>query len=736
MLPILYGIGAGLARLAPAAYRGYRTFKKARQVGGLGTSKAAQAGTGGFPIGYQGTAAQRIIGSRGKGLSSGSGLQGLTTRFTKRNPGTAGSLEAGFGLQLGAQGTGDIIEGAREGDMGAMVSGIGSVLLGTPLVARGLRIAGGQRTFAKKFPETAKAFKQTGKQVYERIPTGTSLVGFGGIVGGELTRDRTGGAQAGEPQVIGDDPVRIVINAIENDKKNPNIDTTKPEYKKQAQEILTMAYEQADEAGIKSAVTADQIAETFNFQTNDPNLKGNLIDETKLIKDNGQISGTTMSDEEIADTAKMQEGAASAGKKLKEKALSEADSAEAEQFNRFYERIKNLTGGNDKTNDLILMKLATGLMQGKTAESGIRGFIDVLGKAGGETVDTAMALYAKEADRRNDLAVAFLKSKEKGKDDGINRGFGAVTGTRQRILVEDPNALFGRVAYDKDVFKKSGTDAIMIPKYNEQGQEIGTEYVPMKYAEYNVIKPSQTRLDKKRTQLGSIALGYKMTNEIQRLSNKAIGGSGVLSLGVENIGGAVSNFAEMLGFGDISSAQNSEIDNTIVNDMIMGEALDKQTGEIRALTEEERKEQNELVKEFRKEIRGILDNVTSDGTMSEITRAKLIETRMKYILANANKDEDRLTRADIEDAANNTEIFKIFTSDRKIRSQYKDLNNELQEQFRNKAQQFIALGGNTRYLTTNFAYMPEVAKYLKDQETKLAGATVIQNMNTNLESIK
>ena len=170
--------------------------------------------------------------------------------------------------------------------------------------------------------------------------------------------------------------------------------------------------------------------------------------------------------------------------------------------------------------------------------------------------------------------------------------------------------------------------------------------------------------------------------------------------------------------------------------MIMGEALDKQTGEVRALTEEERKEQNELVKEFRDEISGIMEKVNPDGTMSQITRAKLIETRMKYILANANKDEDRLTRADIEDAANNTEIFKLFTSDRKIRLQYEALNKELQDQFRNKAQQFIALGGNTRYLTTNFAYMPEVAKYLKDQETKLAGATVIQNMNTNLESIK
>jgi hypothetical protein len=126
MLPIIYGIGAGLARLAPAAYRGYKTFKKARQVGGLGTSKAAQAGGGGFPLGYQGTAAQRIIGSRGKGLSSGSGLQGLATRFAKRNPGTTGTLEGGFGLQVAGQGTSDIIEGAREGDMGAMVYAIGS----------------------------------------------------------------------------------------------------------------------------------------------------------------------------------------------------------------------------------------------------------------------------------------------------------------------------------------------------------------------------------------------------------------------------------------------------------------------------------------------------------------------------------------------------------------------------------------------------------------------------------
>ena len=109
---------------------------------------------------------------------------------------------------------------------------------------------------------------------------------------------------------------------------------------------------------------------------------------------------------------------------------------------------------------------------------------------------------------------------------------------------------------------------------------------------------------------------------------------------------------------------------------------------------------------------------------------------MKYILANANKDEDRLTKADIQDAAGRTEIFKIFTSDRKIRDQYKQLNKELQDQFRNKAQQYIALGGNTRYLTTNYDFMPEVAQYLQKQRALQAGGAIQQDMMQNLESIQ
>ena len=40
--PALLGIGSALTRVAPSAVRGYKTYKKARKIGGLGTSKAAQ----------------------------------------------------------------------------------------------------------------------------------------------------------------------------------------------------------------------------------------------------------------------------------------------------------------------------------------------------------------------------------------------------------------------------------------------------------------------------------------------------------------------------------------------------------------------------------------------------------------------------------------------------------------------------------------------------------------------
>jgi hypothetical protein len=92
---------------------------------------------------------------------------------------------------------------------------------------------------------------------------------------------------------------------------------------------------------------------------------------------------------------KNQENSSKGGAILKQTANSKADSKEAAQFDAFYKRIQNLTGGNDMTNDLIMMKLASGLLSKKTGQSGVRGFLDVLGQAGSDTTDVAMALFQK-----------------------------------------------------------------------------------------------------------------------------------------------------------------------------------------------------------------------------------------------------------------------------------------------------------------------------------------------------
>ena len=56
------------------------------------------------------------------------------------------------------------MQGTKEGDIGQIAMGLGSLALGTPLASRGLRLAGSQRTLKSKMPQTAEAMRTTGKE--------------------------------------------------------------------------------------------------------------------------------------------------------------------------------------------------------------------------------------------------------------------------------------------------------------------------------------------------------------------------------------------------------------------------------------------------------------------------------------------------------------------------------------------------------------------------------------------
>ena len=703
-----------LGMLGRGALAGYRTLR------GIRAARAAQ----GIPMGYQ-----RALGTTGTGLgtgTSGTGLQGLMARGAKRFPGATGSAELGTGLLLGGEGVGDIMQGTKEGDFGQIAMGLGSLALGTPLASRGLRLTGAQRTLKSKFPATSSAMQATGKEFSKRIPKGTTAVGLGGIGTGIVLGDKPAEAE----QVLGEPisfTVKDVLDSVTADKINmgkPTIIDGKqviigsPDYKKIAQEKLDEAYKNEEAQGTKPTATLDSIAEVFTFD-NATTGGANVTNEGALPKVNKE---TDLNDGEIQFLAEKQEKNANKGAIIKKKM---AKSQMADEFNNFYNRITELTGGNDQTSNLLLFKFATGLMSGKTAQEGVRGFLDVAGQAGSGVADTALALFAKEQDRRKDLAVAFLKAKEKQKNSGIIKA----DKTRQTVVVRDPNLPFGARTVEIGKDKDTGLDIMFVPTPDGSG----TMAVPMKYTEYTPVKISPARLDKMRKQLSSIEQGYKFTQIVDSLPKEAFGLTAKGKLGFEKVTGAIGDVFELMGIGDIGTA-SANADAEII-ELITADKIDD-AGNIVASTEAERKETKELVDQYKKEVRSITDGAkVTDGELDNITRARLIEVRMKYILANANKSEDRLTRADVQDAEQATRIMGLFTGEKEVRSSYKNLAKDLEAQFLRLSKNYIEAGGNEEFLLS-FEQMPYIRKIYADRANKTLQSNIAQNQAQILGTIE
>jgi len=702
-----YGL-AGLANLGRGAVAGYRTLR------GIRAARAAA----GAPTGLQ------------RGLGA---IQKGERMLVRKSPLTAGGLETAISAPLAAEGLMDVGQGVYEGDYGQVAGGLGSLAFGVPLLGRGLRTAG----MSKKIPASIRTpLYQTGKGVQQKVPLDTRTLGAGlGLTGVGAVFERDD-AQAQEPQVLSDNPVDVVINSVNYAKQNPDqtekelgVRPGTPEFQKLVEQRLTQAYELAKENNIEQKLTFEEaIADVNKAQAPDAVIDAKNIIETPNVE-NGKLTGSPMTPGEITSVAKKLQNASEGGERLKQTALKDPNSKEAAEFNKFYERITNLTGGNDQTNNLILMKLASGMVSKKTGQTGVRGFLDVLGQAGSETTDTAMALFQKEKDRRNDLAVAYLKSKEAPKNNF------AVTGKRQRVVVVDPqNGLFGLNSFDKDTFTKDGRDAIMVPEFDEQGNNVGTQWVPMQYTQYTEVKPNPTREAKDRARLNSIGLGYKMAQEVQKLPDNVLGVRGRLSDVTEDFFGFVGGIAQEAGFEGIDQV-SGRIDDVIINDMIYAPVFKGDT--LVESTEDEREETAKVAELYRKETRELFEDIRSgDKELAQLARAKLIQTRMKYILANANKAEDRLTVADVKNAEENTQILKWFTSPQKIKSQYKALENELNSQFKAVGSSYIQGGGTPTFITSQFGYMPEVKDYINKMNTKQQNQVIQQNMTNILSGIQ
>ena len=668
----LGGIGTAfnvLSRVGPAVQRGYRAFKAARAT--------PKPPSGLITGGNQPALATRMMGQQ-KGLRT-TGLSGLESRAIRagRLPrGAVTAAELGLTAPIAAGSVNEIGSGVMEGDYGQVAGGLGGLLLSAPLMGRALRMAGmGKRT--GKIGQAKEALSATGKGITKLNRPGTLPAGIGLIGTGAVFAEPD---LAGKQKVLGD-PIDIQI----------------AEYEKENKVKLTDAQKKA----IKQRVTATSIPGATNQDPSKqvPEEQGKEIVNTNTAK-SGDASAEEIT-EDIVRTSNKEE----AGKKLSKDSL---------EFKKFSDDLDQLTGGRDDTNYLVALKFASGLMSKKTSQTGVRGLLDVGGQAAGETVDTLIALKAKEKERKNDLAVAYMKAKK----DGTNQA--QVTAATNRFLVQDPNAIGGQKVIDVKNFDSGpykGYEAVKRDNGDGSFTWVLANNLDLEGA-VNVGKAGDNAsLRKLRTQLSGQNVGYGMAEFVVNLDENLIGPRGLFASGAESVIGA----ADAIITGEAGSNPDAYIQTLVETNAdedqkaLIQENLRKDLEKARKITAGDRAKFRLLR--------------PSDEDLAKITKAKLIEVRLKYLLANANKQEDRLTQRDIEEAGKLTGIFTI-DSPRKIKGNYVAIMNDLNEKFASTLNSYQNAGGSNKFVE-GLTNMPMIKDYNFKQDSLKAK----QNINAIIESI-
>jgi len=127
--------------------------------------------------------------------------------------------------------------------------------------------------------------------------------------------------------------------------------------------------------------------------------------------------------------------------------------------------------------------------------------------------------------------------------------------------------------------------------------------------------------------------------------------------------------------------------------------------------------------------KAIPEEVKKEKVRQALAAYKVYENKLKYIVANSNKAEDRLTRADVNDAENQVRIFE-FKDGEIILEKYKLVKSILNRTFENKVEIMRENGyHDENYFFNKYGNMNVIKKY----KNKLKNLE-IENQNKNLLS--
>ena len=635
------------------------------------------------------------LGKMGVGLA-GKGLEKAERGYEKlasKSPKGFGTVTQGLGLYSAADGAEDIIEGVKTDDPSKTAQGAANILFGVPLAR-----SGGSRFMTGK---------PTGETLKEALPSfgfyGASMV----LPENELKRTQDLQIQQYEKQT------GVKLNANK---------------RKEAESIIAKQYE-AQQQG-QQPKTALDIA--FPGLSNVDIIEGkgrqdpvNLFSDVSrnIVQQSNDAKGippTGLSKEEYAATIDNDERKRKSGEDIIKKANTDAKKgdAAASKFQKFYEEYDKQIGGSREISDLIMYKLATGLLTGTTTKSGFAGFADVLGKAGGDVLDTAILLASKEKDRKASLFEAFYKAEKADKSD-------AITTERYTTIIPDPNAFNGVRVEERAKFK-NGLDAKAVAS-NEIDPTTGIRLPVWIEAEYNPnaieTKKDPKLLDERRAALNSVANSYKMAEAIAKADAGTIGAPGSIKLFKEKILGSIEGILE----NEITPPQYNKDVDSFINNEILGQGVRKADGTfIRSKDAIADKEKliNDLVKQRQK---SKIFFKPTPNELEKIVRNVRYETNFAYAYANSLKAEDRLTEKNLEDAKKVSKIFGLESPD-KIKEQFKQLADDANNKFAEETKRYQALGGNSAFFDQNFTFMP----YYIKEKNRIGGNQRRQEIQQNL----
>jgi len=401
-------------------------------------------------------------------------------------------------------------------------------------------------------------------------------------------------------------------------------------------------------------------------------------------------------------------------------------------FKEFKNQLNEITGtSNQNLNDLIAMKAAATLLTGKTSEKGLKGLLDVGGQALGVTADSLLALKMAQQDSDLKLAQAYLQMKQKQGD-----GTKMLTTGDKTVRVNDPSVPGGF----RNVRVSLGEDN----KYYTRQYDPTTgeqSFAPASFTGTDV-KRNEDKLNAALMNLEENRRGGKMIDLV--IENYSKGGTkAAIGLLTEDTLGTFDFFA-----GGNLGGDTSTIDDQIRAEMMKTpgrEAIDFTGSGINVFRQESENMQDRFNKDLEdarkngaerveKELRkaGVIAKGfrPSEQDLKIYTQLALIEQRMKYIVANANKSEDRLTQKDIDNAAKRTQIIKYITSPRTIRLNYEALRGEFDDKAESFLNQYKLNGGDEGFIETNFMDIPGVARAYNKKNKQFMQQQTIQNQQS------